>query len=386
MSVKLNQKGFFMAYTKEELLKCSRDWNVRAATSCKKAEIAEKLKNEMLIPSTFRKMVLRLQDSELALFRKLCKEECWYIPEEDEWTDLYKLADAYLVFIEVKDRVAVASDVKAAFAKADTEDFRKKLAEISWFRKCLYTVVTVYGSVPVSIFLKLFARKKGMKIEPERIQELLALISDNQKKVVFIGDRLISTALIKGGEYQSLEIMQKDKGFYIPGPTQVEQLYEYKYPAYQPEYMRYAAFIEKEFQPGEEKLFNVVYKTYRCLAFGGMISDVVGILNEENFVFSGENSVREFADLVVDLSKNTRMTTNCGFTPNEMAEKTKSPDMQESYMAFLQAYARPKAQDYIQEPVQSTSKAPVEKIRKIYPNDPCPCGSGKKYKKCCGRK
>lgn len=23
--------------------------------------------------------------------------------------------------------------------------------------------------------------------------------------------------------------------------------------------------------------------------------------------------------------------------------------------------------------------------RKIYPNDPCPCGSGKKYKQCCGR-
>lgn len=25
-------------------------------------------------------------------------------------------------------------------------------------------------------------------------------------------------------------------------------------------------------------------------------------------------------------------------------------------------------------------------IQKIYPNDPCPCGSGKKYKQCCGRK
>lgn len=23
--------------------------------------------------------------------------------------------------------------------------------------------------------------------------------------------------------------------------------------------------------------------------------------------------------------------------------------------------------------------------KKIYPNEPCPCGSGKKYKKCCGR-
>lgn len=28
---------------------------------------------------------------------------------------------------------------------------------------------------------------------------------------------------------------------------------------------------------------------------------------------------------------------------------------------------------------------PVVKPDKIYPNDPCPCGSGKKYKKCCGR-
>jgi len=27
----------------------------------------------------------------------------------------------------------------------------------------------------------------------------------------------------------------------------------------------------------------------------------------------------------------------------------------------------------------------VIKEEKVYPNDPCPCGSGKKYKKCCGK-
>lgn len=27
----------------------------------------------------------------------------------------------------------------------------------------------------------------------------------------------------------------------------------------------------------------------------------------------------------------------------------------------------------------------VVKEDKVYPNDPCPCGSGKKYKKCCGK-
>ncbi|MCC8059534.1 MAG: SEC-C domain-containing protein [Clostridiales bacterium] len=27
----------------------------------------------------------------------------------------------------------------------------------------------------------------------------------------------------------------------------------------------------------------------------------------------------------------------------------------------------------------------IRKGKKIFPNDPCPCGSGKKYKKCCGK-
>jgi preprotein translocase subunit SecA len=32
-------------------------------------------------------------------------------------------------------------------------------------------------------------------------------------------------------------------------------------------------------------------------------------------------------------------------------------------------------------------RKPVQrKEEKVYPNDPCPCGSGKKYKQCCGRK
>ncbi len=36
---------------------------------------------------------------------------------------------------------------------------------------------------------------------------------------------------------------------------------------------------------------------------------------------------------------------------------------------------------------ESLARAPKKREdKKIYPNDPCPCGSGKKYKQCCGRK
>ena len=35
---------------------------------------------------------------------------------------------------------------------------------------------------------------------------------------------------------------------------------------------------------------------------------------------------------------------------------------------------------------EQKSSTTVIKGAKVYPNDPCPCGSGKKYKKCCGKK
>ena len=34
---------------------------------------------------------------------------------------------------------------------------------------------------------------------------------------------------------------------------------------------------------------------------------------------------------------------------------------------------------------EQKSSTTVVKPDKVYPNDPCPCGSGKKYKKCCGK-
>lgn len=34
---------------------------------------------------------------------------------------------------------------------------------------------------------------------------------------------------------------------------------------------------------------------------------------------------------------------------------------------------------------EQKASSTIRKDQKVYPNDPCPCGSGKKYKKCCGK-
>ena len=48
--------------------------------------------------------------------------------------------------------------------------------------------------------------------------------------------------------------------------------------------------------------------------------------------------------------------------------------------------APPRPSDVVSEAVEAVSKAkPVRTGPKVGRNDPCPCGSGKKYKQCCGR-
>ena len=46
----------------------------------------------------------------------------------------------------------------------------------------------------------------------------------------------------------------------------------------------------------------------------------------------------------------------------------------------------PKASDVVSEAAAAVAKAkPVRTGPKVGRNDPCPCGSGKKYKQCCGK-
>ena len=71
------------------------------------------------------------------------------------------------------------------------------------------------------------------------------------------------------------------------------------------------------------------------------------------------------AEIIINLNNNTRMIDLRGNTPNEVAQMKASPGL---------------AGGPVMPKMENGSGT-----KKIYPNDSCPCGSGKKYKKCCGR-
>ncbi|RCW52200.1 YecA family protein [Halanaerobium sp. ST460_2HS_T2] len=86
----------------------------------------------------------------------------------------------------------------------------------------------------------------------------------------------------------------------------------------------------------------------------------------DKYEFESEEQSDKFIRQLNELHNNTRMWILKGHTPNELFEEEKKN---------LQPL--PKNRD------GSVGEKTVVKNKKVGRNDPCPCGSGKKYKKCC---
>jgi hypothetical protein len=95
--------------------------------------------------------------------------------------------------------------------------------------------------------------------------------------------------------------------------------------------------------------------------------DIIDYFTESGYKFPNMDVANEFFQKVMNAHNHTRLFENNGFTPNEIFEK----------------YERPKLIPLPDEPFSMSSLKP--KIIKVGRNEPCPCGSGLKYKKCHGR-
>ncbi len=138
-------------------------------------------------------------------------------------------------------------------------------------------------------------------------------------------------------------------------------------------------------------------------------------LKELGYRIGGAKQLQRFADLFSDLNNHTRMPSNRGYTPHELMQRSDGralprfefgPGLQASIQAgeldgpafklavmgdedlpldVRENLLREVDRALIPKEEKAAGSAPARK-EKIRPNDPCPCGSGKKYKKCCGGK
>lgn len=142
----------------------------------------------------------------------------------------------------------------------------------------------------------------------------------------------------------------------------------------------WAAYFQKEKEIYAQLLKNpdeVVEGTVKELAdkYGIDIMTMVGFLDGIN------DSLKE-ANPIEEMEEDTKV--NLGFEKALLYKNMVAADADWLYglEEWNDIFDEETRKSLYKEQKESTT---IHKAPKVYPNDPCPCGSGKKYKKCCGR-
>ena len=106
------------------------------------------------------------------------------------------------------------------------------------------------------------------------------------------------------------------------------------------------------------------------------LAAVISCCESEGLVFNKKYDLGEFAVLFQELNNHTRKQVNRGHTPAELFAQTHRG------MEFLQRLNPDNQMSLFDEP---PAKPQLTIVRKPSRNGPCPCGSGRKYKNCCGK-
>lgn len=227
----------------------------------------------------------------------------------------------------------------------------------------------LYGTIDYPKFLEIYNEQNGTNISIDELQVLFkdtSYVKQLEKSYVYVKkEALVHDAIEYSGEPELSNLLRSMAGkpFYVP---EKEEL------------LRYIDEFYYEKTSFQEQLAMKLAEDF----FGGstiMIKDEMDDLIHEiqvvqnnprevireffgRFEMKDVNQMNEYAHMLTMISNSTRIWGNRGHTSMELFS------MEQSHLLPL--------------PDATSQRSENQKIGR---NAPCPCGSGKKYKKCCGK-
>lgn len=413
-------REYLTEYTKEELLDQARSFEIRKCSGLRKADLIDRIVDTFCTEEMLRSRLACLTKEQMDLFRKACiSPTAVSVNEVVDAMQLYRYWIGY--FEEPTDRFCVFEDVAVAFSKVDDESFRRKQCRKGWMVKCIHFFIQYYGIAPIEVIYEMYRQKMKYSID-EMIEMLWEMPVDIVESCLFTMDRIgmkgwpkenplysekgifVHLQLFEDEEFDYLLRQQKDKDFYIPSAQQIDEICRIGYEASSTEYKKLESFFIKKLRLPYEQAVTWCLQVWANSYEGESPLKIINKITEANIEFE-EKMINELLELVMAAHNNTRMKENRGYKPSEMARKMPIDKMPtivpaSSKAAAILMDAAPQLQamgvpvdlngntDVIHTTMfpRGLSEEPIRVEKKIYPNDPCPCGSGKKYKKCCGKK
>ncbi len=356
-------------YPKVKLDKLRRIHAIPNASQLNKAKLAERLATE--IPDRFEVTIMYFNKSIIDLFNEFQRNN-GVISVHIKTKEMLFLQVLGLIFIKEVNEEEIAimpKELLQVYDNMQSNELQKIAVRNTKWHKLTEGMLYYYGVMQQETLIAQIEKITNEKIDPFEFLHVMKIAETM---------------------YQSFEI-QIDKKIYVdfrvddPDFILVEQSKRKEIPYYPFTEQELLQSSEDDFIPSTQGLKKL--RKYILRNFDIKEIDVLSILEKliiicnidqkptaplqylnEVFQFNSEQQFHEFIQLVMNATNEVRLWILKGHTSTEISQMNNSNFKELSKGDFV---------------LQNEDTSHPIKKAKIGRNDPCPCGSGKKYKKCC---
>ena len=265
----------------------------------------------------------------------------------------------------------VMNEVRDIIMTLDKPEVKERISFMSGIRFIINTCLGLNGVSTIEQIHNIFCstgtdedgREKMASHLDEVIQEFLPYLEE-QKVLWTDGKYIVSPYFNTKEEYKRLLRVQK-RDYYVPDDDMIRSYGLGKMVVKNEEYETVFKLLSREIKDQEQAEEMLEAISGYVVRKDWEVPQIMNCLYDWDVVFTSERETQKLIKALDEWLHVIRRWSECGHCRKEIYGK--------------------KTNFYFGLPANKNG-AVKETLQKIYPNDPCPCGSGEKYKKCCGRK
>lgn len=364
----LSLEEYLAHYTMDKLKILAVEQEIANRSKLKKAELVEQLCSNILDEQRLAREMIIMREEEFQFLLDLAHGHDFAGQAIHPALYGYACRLGY-IFLVVKDDVLhyqMPTEVKALFLDIQTSEFLKQMADYRLKWAYISGLSNFYGMVTFEDITKLYDQYNEVDITVEEMRQVFDLFSSRPQITQLYAGYVVNDFLLEDNEFEILAERIQGMPAYIPSEEAILYYADDMYYEWTPELAELERYLAEAFtELCEQDVRQLVEDIQLSVAMEDEFQAIIDLFEAYELKFSSLEQVEEISALIVDVINNTRLWSNRGYTPNELHALNGTP---------LQELPE----------IEAPRQTPI-RVEKIGRNEPCPCGSGKKYKKCCGK-
>ncbi|WP_423409038.1 SEC-C metal-binding domain-containing protein [Heyndrickxia sp. MSNUG] len=363
--------------TKDELDNIRKKLELSGVSTLKKAELAVELAR--VIPTRFEKALLTFDKERYELIKKIIKND-GVMPVDDQFPriKIKSLRDHGIVYPVLKDgekHLMVPVELIDSFAEIDQDKMQESIRQNTEWILLVHGMIYYYGAMESSKVLdKIEDFTKG-EVDIRKYYDVIAGASDYYRRIRILpysyGGYITNDSILKVESIIKEHKARPDIPYYPFTKIQLLKAGESGFVDKSPEMVKFLRFLSEAYdltvKEKDEIAEQLIYLINTDSQPAKLLEYLQSILEIPSLEF-----FEQVTAFIMEVYNHTRMWALKGYFPIELRKEREKHTKAEPVFPLNQ-------------PKNASNVIDLTTKKKAGRNDPCPCGSGEKYKKCCGK-